>query len=241
MYTVKTIQFSNKREARVLETLPTVSANDCIRYLQIPNYRFSIVLHVGALEMDPQTQKDMTLLLRESLVRFAEDNRALVADGATDTGFVKIMGAAYESGRATFPLVGVTVRHQMLYPDEPEQSDRWYLNDSHTHFVILDGDDFGLESQVLVGLARSSGNYGISIVINGGQITRAEIEMQAALGTPVIVMKGTGRYADALADAEPGSELRLPFEQNATMLEIFDVNRHTPEVLYHMIRRLLLR
>lgn len=241
MHTVKTITFENGQTATVLEALPTISATDCTRALAIAPYRFSIVLHVGALQMSDALRAHTFTILRDGLVRFAEDNGALIADGGTDSGFMAVMGEAYIAAGASFPLLGITIRGSMRYPNEAEAPNRYPLNAAHTHFVILDADDFGMESQVLVGMSRSSGVYGVALAINGGAITRAEIEMQAAIGTPVIVFKGTGRYADELASAPAGSELRQPFERNATHLEVFDIQNENAEALYHKLRHLLLR
>jgi hypothetical protein len=60
------------------------------------------------------------------------------------------------------------------------------------------------------------------------------------MGTPVIVLKGTGRYADELANAPETSLHRAPFNMSATRLEVFDINAQPPEKLYHLIRSVLL-
>jgi hypothetical protein len=115
------------------------------------------------------------------------------------------------------------------------------LNTTHTHFVVVDANDFGAESHLLVGAARMRGNRGVALAVNGGAIVRSEIEMHALLGTPVIALQGTGRYADELAQADVNSELRQPFLRSMTPLEIFNIETQPPEALYHLLRRLLLR
>jgi len=237
----KSIRFANGRTAQLLESVATASAQSVVDWLELPSGRFSIVLHGGSANMSESYQNRLTILFRDSLVRFAEDNRALVADGGTDIGLVQVVGNAYQAAKASFPLLGVAVSDAVTYPGGPPPSpDRWPLNPIHTHFVIVDADDFGIESHLLAGLAHIGGNPGVALAVNGGSITRNEIEMHARMGTPVITLKGTGRYADELANAPEASLLRAPFNMSSTRLEIFDINAQPPEKLYHLIRSVLL-
>jgi hypothetical protein len=237
----KSIRFANGRTAYLLESIATASAQSVADWLELPPARFSIVLHGGAGDMQNSDQGKLTRLLRDSLVRFAEDNRALVADGGTDVGLVQVMGDAYLAAKASFPLVGVAVSDTVTYPGGPPPGpDRWPLNPVHTHFVVVNAGDFGYESHLLAGLAHIGGNPGVALAINGGAITRNEIELHARMGTPVIAIKGTGRYADDLANAPEASLFRAPFNMAATRLEVFDINAQPPEKLYHLIRSVLL-
>lgn len=238
---VKIIRFPNGKRARLIETQPTVSINALREWLELPVPRFAIVMHLGALKLDHPMRQRMRNFLKDSVVRFAQDNQAVVVDGGTNAGVMQLMGSAYKALNATFPLIGVTVKNSVTYPGGPGPAKgRWRLNDAHTHFVLVEGNHFGAESQLLVGMARMAGPAGLAIVMSGGDIVRQEIEMHARLGTPIIVIKGTGRYADRLARAKSTSEIRAAFDEGSR-LEVFDMQKSSPEALYHLIRRLLLR
>lgn len=238
---VKKITFENGRTASLIEVMPTSSAVDVVRWLGLPPNRLTISMHVGGMELSGQQQSHLKRVLSQSVIRFAEDNKLLVADGGTDAGVMQIVGEAYAEAKATFPLLGITVRNNVTYPDGPEpEPGRWPLNEFHNHFVIVEANDFGAESHLLVEVSRSFGTPGVALVVNGGAIVRREVEMHAKIGTPVVVLKGTGRYADELASAAPRSELREVFPIGAT-LKIFDVNRQPPEDLYHLLRSIWLR
>ncbi|NJL95133.1 MAG: hypothetical protein HC915_16145 [Anaerolineae bacterium] len=238
---MKSIRFGPEKTAQLIETLPTISAVDVVRWFALPALRHTIVVHGGGQAVDRLLHTRLKRLLADSLVRFAEDNPALVADGGTDAGVMEMLGDAYALVNATFPLMGITVGNAITYPGGPPPAEgRFPLNPDHTHFVVLEANDFGAESQLLVGMARSSGPSGLAMVINGGQIVRNEVEMHARLGTPIIAIKGSGRYADDLANAAPGDPLRTPFDEGS-YLAIFDMDHETPEALYHLIRRTLLR
>lgn len=236
---IKLLRFPNGKTAQLIEVMPTVSASNVRDWMDIPEMRHAIVMHLGALTMEHGEQ--IQHLLQNSVVRFAEESHALVADGGTEAGVMQLMGRAYEAAGATFPLIGVTVKNSVTYAGGPEPSEgRWPLNPNHTHFVVVDADEFGVESHLLVGMASMTGNPGVALVVSGGEIVRQEIEMHAKIGTPVIVLKGTGRYADDLANAETTSQLRQVFDVGSA-LEFHDVNKQPPEDLYHLIRKLLLR
>jgi hypothetical protein len=46
----------------------------------------------------------------------------------------------------------------------------------------------------------SSAHRSVTILINGGEVSRKDIELSLANGRPVIVLSGTGRLADELAN-----------------------------------------
>ncbi|HLA44108.1 MAG TPA: hypothetical protein VJZ27_11765, partial [Aggregatilineales bacterium] len=106
---IKIIQFPDGKSAKILETLPTVSTNRVAEWLELPPVRFCVAVHGGASDMSAEYQQKMRSLLSNSLIRFAEDNRALIADGGTDTGIMHVMGDAYRDFGASFPLIGITV------------------------------------------------------------------------------------------------------------------------------------
>lgn len=238
----KTLVFPSGQQARALEVMPSVSVQDLSDWLNLPEFRFCVAVHGSAVAIPAEKEERVISFLQQSLIRFAEDNQALIGDGATDTGVTRLVGEAYHRAKATFPLVGVSVRHAIHYPDESRASEnQWPLNPHHPYFVLVDAEQFGMESFMLVGMARARGSYGLALVIGGGGIVRSEVEMHARLGTPVIALKGTGRYADELAAASIYSELRKPFVENATTLKIFDLEQGSPEDLYRLMRSLLLR
>src|SRR5690606_19540809 len=102
-----------------IEVLPTVSFLNVLDWLQLPPVRFSIVMHLGGIDMVDTFEAYLRRLLRDSIVRFAQDNHALVADGGTNAGVMQLMGDAYQSVEANFPLVGITAKHAVTYPGGP--------------------------------------------------------------------------------------------------------------------------
>lgn len=175
--------------------------------LSLPGCRAAVVIHGGAGGMDPMLIDAVRDLFAASLAPFAERERVMIVDGGTQAGTMAAMGAARRAVGGTFPLIGVAPLGAVRFPgsDEPDAG-RPPLDPDHSHFLLVEGDSFGIESPLLVGLLRAAGVPGAALVVNGGPIVREEIGAQAAAGNPVIVVAGSGRAADELAD--PHSDLR---------------------------------
>jgi hypothetical protein len=50
----------------------------------------------------------------------------------------------------------------------------------------------------------AAGRPAVTVVVNGGEITYADAAASLDRGRPVVVLAGTGRTADAIADARAG-------------------------------------
>lgn len=130
---------------------------------------------------------------------------AVVVDGGTDAGVMRMAGAArassMQAGRRAFPLVGV-VAEGLLRSAEP----RAVLDPNHSHRVLVPGDQWGDETVWLFDVAQEiAGSRPIrTVLVNGGPIAQTELEESVRRGVPVTVIAGTGRAADDLAGAAPG-------------------------------------
>lgn len=174
--------------------------------------RPTIFITGGAGNMS-ETDKRLTQeLFEQSIAPFAEQFQITVIDGATKSGVIEMMATARKKGGFTFPLVGIAPHSKIVYPTytNPEGYD---LCPGHSHFVFVSGDEFGAESEMIIWMSHmlaggkrdnvSRTLPAMGIVINGGQITRQEAYMASTkeLSIPLVVMEGSGRFADELATA----------------------------------------
>jgi hypothetical protein len=205
-----TISFG-QREATAIRVGPHEPAERALAALALPPYRGVIVVHGGASALEEMALVPVQAFLAEGLVPLAEEHRLLVADGATQTGVARLLGESRAAARATFPLVGVAPRGAVAYPGGPPQrKERFALDPHHSHFIFVDGGDFGVESPLLVGLLRGAGVPGLALVVNGGQIVLTEVRAQAEQNNPLVVVRGSGRAADRLADSTSAERAALP-------------------------------
>lgn len=129
------------------------------------------------------------------ITKLAEETGSVVLDGGTQAGIMKEIGAQRKKGKFTFPLVGV-VFDSLLIKEDPKS----ILDPNHTHFFLIPGDDWGAESSWISKIATSLAghNKSITILVNGGDISRTDVEYSLLENRTVFIMRGTGRLADEI-------------------------------------------
>ncbi len=154
------------------------------------------------------TDKDKALtqaIIEEGIARFAQDYGVTLIDGGTESGVMHMIGVARRKHGYTFPLIGVAPLGRVEYPGYTNPLQQATLEDNHTHFVLVDAPDWGDESLTIVRLAQAiSGNgqrASTGILINGGRISRQDVFFAIAEKMPILVLEGSGRFADELATA----------------------------------------
>lgn len=166
-----------------------------------------LVVIGGADGMPRRDQVRLRSLFRDVLAELAFRLRTAVVDGGTDSGVMRLMGRGRRDSGREFPLVGVAPEALVKLPGEPPQhADAAELEPNHTHFVLVPGRSWGDEGPWLarLGAAVGGGSRSATVLVNGGEIALRDAERSVASGTPVIVLAGSGRTADALAAAAAG-------------------------------------
>ncbi|MEH1918889.1 hypothetical protein [Nostoc sp.] len=149
-------------------------------------------------------------LFVEVLAPIAETLVAYVVDGGTDAGIMRMMGVARTQIGAKFALVGVTPEGKVALPNHLETTaDLIPLEPNHTHFVLVPGNDWGDESPWISHVATMLANDApsVTVLLNGGEITFKDAFYSVDSGRLVIVIAGSGRTADILADALRGKAI----------------------------------
>lgn len=207
------------------------------------SYQASMVIHSGMDNMGQDYQQKLVHFFNEGIAHFANDYNVLVADGGTESGGSQLMGGGRHHIQGKFPLVGVIVTERInphhLSRNKPNTPDnRYQLNPYHSHFIAVEGQEFSAESKLLTGLACLPNQYGIALVVNGGIIVAQEAITHAQNNVPIIVFKGSGRFADELAASHPRSTLRRHYPRHC-IIEVFDINQQTPAEFHVLCQQLL--
>ncbi len=180
----------------------------------------SIFITGGAGQMSDEDKRLTREMFLHGIAPTAEKYGITVIDGATKAGVIEMMAMARRNNGYTFPLIGIAPYARVTYPGHPDPSETeaYPLCEGHSHFVLVSGDEYGDESETIVYLTHAlAGGVrddpkrsapSIGIVINGGSITRQEAYMATTkhLSMPLIVLEGSGRFADALATAKRTGE-----------------------------------
>lgn len=172
-----------------------------------------IVLIGGAVE---KMQVDSTRRAIESISQTAEDINAVFICGGTDMGIMADIGQIRAQKGYRFPLVGITPENLVTWPGGPHSTkflwwgeERWPLESHYSHFILVPGSEFGDESPWIVEAATllSKGHGSVTILMNGGAVSRKDIDLSLEKGRPVIALSRTGRLADELARQPMRNEL----------------------------------
>lgn len=158
-----------------------------------------VVLVGGAAGMSEDDTALAGGMLRDAVFPLLNRLGAAVVDGGTDSGVMRLAGRARDAVGGRFPLVGVVAAGAMKDDDVP-------LEPYHTHVLLVPGASWGDESPWLAGVASviAGDRPSVTLVVNGGSITYDDIANSLDAGRPIVVVAGTGRTADAVADASAG-------------------------------------
>ncbi len=180
-----------------------------------------IVLIGGGVE---EKQAAVTRRAIQTISKTAEDMNALIICGGTDMGVMAEIGQARLRNDYKFPLIGVAPEALVTWADGPHSTkflwwgtQRWQLESHYSHFILVPGSQFGDESPWIVDTATtlSKGHQSVTILINGGEVSRKDIELSLENGCPVIALSGTGRLADELSRQPNRNELITVIPANA--------------------------
>lgn len=228
-----------KHDATALRDIPPdAPPSHVLDALELPPYDGVVVLEAAAANMPSEIYEATLNLFTQGLVPFANHRHLLVIDGGTNTGGSMAMGEARQAGGGSFSLLGICPAHNVAYSGGPDPGDsHWPLNGDHTHFALVNGHNFGDESDLLVGMIRGSHKRGVAIVINGrldSPLVRYEIPLHARQGNPLIAVRGSGGAADALLDPQSDLFQMMPAGSRITAADVND-----PLSLINAVRRIV--
>lgn len=204
------VLFPHHSAAIALQPSTITEVEGVLSQLGFHSPRPAIVVVGGARELRNYHIARLHTLFAKVLVPLAEAIGAVVIDGGTDTGVMRMMGVARQRAKATFPLIGVLPEGVARLPNAlPACADAALLEPNHTHFILIPGSNWGDDSPWIAEIASlvSQGLPSITILINGGEITWQDASESVRVGRPVVAIAGSGRAADVLANALNGDIL----------------------------------
>ena len=167
---------------------------EALTQLNIPHPKSVIVLVGGAGGIGWLDKFPMRKAIK-IIAKLAEETQSVVVDGGTQAGIMTEIGRQRKQNKFSFPLIGV-VFDSLLMKKEPQS----ILDPNHTHFFLIPGDDWGDESAWISKIATqiAGDKKSITVLINGGQISRTDVGYSILEDRPTFVMRGTGRMADKI-------------------------------------------
>jgi len=170
------------------------------------NGSYPVIVLIGG-EIEGQ-EADATRRAIQSISKAAEDLNGVIICGGTDMGVMAEIGRIRSRNGYKFSLIGVAPEEVVTWPGGPHSAKflgwgekRWQLEPHYSHFILVPGNQFGDESPWIVDAATilSKDRKSVTILINGGEVSRKDIDLSLEQGRPVIALSRTGRLADELA------------------------------------------
>ncbi len=202
------IRFEEGHTATAIQVEQDTSADEITKALNLDVPAPCIFISGGAGAMSKEDIEKTRQIMDEGVARFAAENGIIIVDGGTESGVMQMIGEARRKHNYSFPLVGIAPHGKVQYPGHVNESNEAELDGNHSHFVLVNSDEWGGESQTIINMTRAiCGNkqkHALGILINGGKIAQQDIYLATAKGDhkiPVLVLEGSGRFAQELATA----------------------------------------
>jgi hypothetical protein len=170
----ETITFANNNEANAVFPLATSKAEDIVKTLDLKQYKAVILILGGASDVDQALIPRLTQLFGRGIARAAAEADAIIVDGGTQAGVMAMMGEGIAGRGYSTMLVGVAPANKVMYPGGPDSGVP--LEPNHTHFVLVDGTDWGSETTTI---------YGLISYLSSAETQAANVQRKPALTTNV--------------------------------------------------------
>lgn len=245
----KEILFSNGNRAQLVATPAGTPAASILKALDIERPKALIMLVGGAGGLDESLKPPLVQLFSRGIAHAVADRNALIIDGGTQAGVMAMMGQGVaDTGRNSI-LLGVVPAGKVTYPGgriDGYIEDRAPLDPNHSHFVLVESNEWGGETETMYQLAEELSKEipVLTVLVNGGQVAKHEVLQSVYHGWAIIVIEGTGRLADEIAIAvrektEPSSE-EIAAIARYDRIALFDIGERA-EALEMLIRQKLFR
>ena len=199
-----TITFENGNRAVVVTAPGGASAKAILEALGIRSPRAVILLFGGAAGLDDSRKAHLETLFADGVKPVAVELRALIIDGGTQSGVMAMMGEAIARSPETCQLLGIAPKGKVNHPelsDTSAVSDGTPLEPNHSHFVLVESNEWGGETGKMLEIARAFNAPIVAILVNGGAIAADEALQSVRNGWQLLVVEGSGRFADELSAA----------------------------------------
>lgn len=201
----KLIYFTNGNQARYIKVDSKPCSMNLLSELELRIPAAFIIISGGAsgLEsLDGTIKARLEQLLNRGLIRAAQRSKSSIVSGGTNSGVMSMLGKALANRRIHLDLVGVCPAGCIDLPKTGSiNPDHAELEPNHTHFLLVDSNEWGSETDAFYGLVEEYNKHvpALTVLINGGKISCIEILRSVRMGIPIVVMEGSGRLANDIS------------------------------------------
>src|SRR5947207_7840065 len=225
-----TITFDNGNHAVVVTAGRDADAQTILKTLEMAQPQAVLMVFGGAKGLDASRKGRLVELFTNAIAPAAAELGALVMDGGTQSGVMAMMGEALAKGGRRSQLLGIAPAGKVIYPggrSDANIAEGALLEPNHSHFVLVESDEWGGETGTMFKLAGALNVAVATMLINGGQIAGSEALQSVRNGWHLLVIEGSGRFADQLSAA-------LCDRQIAKSVEVSEIVRSGRVALFHL-------
>lgn len=191
---VERIVFPNGRPGLLLRVPANVDDRRIINLFNLPSPRALLILNGGTAKLDADVVTQLQPLIG-ALAQLVVNERIQVITGGTQAGVFELFGQALEQcGNTSAPCIGVIA-------GAGGSASR--LEPHHSHFVIVEGAEWGEETPLMYRLAASLAKScpSISVFAGGGRISLTEMAQNVSQDREMILLAGSEGSTDAVVEA----------------------------------------
>jgi hypothetical protein len=225
-----TITFENGNRAVVITAQRDANAQAILKALDVAQPPALIMVFGGAKGLDDSRKARLAELFIDAIGPVAAELGALVIDGGTQSGVMAMMGEAVAQDGRRFQLLGIAPKGKITHPEitgETAVSDGAPLEPNHSHFVLVESAEWGGETGKMLELARAFNAPTVAILVNGGAIAADEALQSVRNGWQLLVIDGSGRFADEVSAAVRDGQV-------AKSVEVTEIARSGRVALFHV-------
>jgi len=191
---IRQIQLKRNVTVKAANISDNSEIQEALIQLEIPHPNTAIVLVGGAGGIEFM-DKFPTRKAIKVVAQLAEETHSVVLDGGTHAGIMAEIGTQRKRNGYNFPLVGIVFDSLVM-----KEEHRSIMDGNHTHFFLIPGSDWGDESGWIAKIATAvaGDEKSVTILVNGGNISRTDVEYGLLENRPAFIMRGTGRMADEI-------------------------------------------
>lgn len=240
-----TITFENGNRAVVVTAARDTDAQSILKALGLAQPHALILVFGGAKGLDDSRKAHLAELFTDAIAPAAAELGALIIDGGTQSGVMAMMGEAVARHPGTSQLLGIAPKGKVTHPEiagASAVSDGAPLEPNHSHFVLVESAEWGGETGKMLDLARAFNAPIVAILVNGGAIAADEALQSVRNGWQLLVLEGSGRFADELSaavrDGQSVKSTELSEVARSGRVALFHVD-HPAEELRNQLRLML--
>lgn len=198
----QSITFENNQTAQAILTSGNADAAEVTKALQLKGRHTVFLLLGGADGLAAELKPRLIQLFGRGIARAVIGVNAVVVDGGTKAGIMEMMGQGVADRGFKTPLIGVAPRSLVTYPGG-NGAGNVPLDPNHSHFVLIDGNSWGSETNTLFKLVNELKGKSpiVAMIVAGGAVTRNEALQSVRQNIPLIIVQGSGGVADEIASA----------------------------------------